>query len=163
MASAGITQKTRDTTAQTPTAIISPHGRTGDPSMPAKALGIFSGEVWLDLILRSDEATIGLVNFLPSGRTAWHRHEKGQILKVTGGAGWLCDQGQKPRRIAAGDVVYCPPGVVHWHGADDGTYMVHEATSFGQTDWYEEVSDKEYAAKESKSQMKNGGVPGEGQ
>lgn len=39
------------------------------------------------------------------------------------------------------------PGTVHWHGADDGCYMVHEASSFGKVDWYDPVTDEEYAAK----------------
>lgn len=87
------------------------------------------------------------VNFQPGARTHWHRHEKGQILKVTAGSGWVCDRGEKPKRIAVGDVIWCPAGGVHWHGADDGSFMVHEAISLGGLDWYEAVSDEVYAAK----------------
>jgi quercetin dioxygenase-like cupin family protein len=36
-------------------------------------------------------------------------------------------------------MVWCPAGVTHWHGADQGSFMVHEAVSFGGIEWYEEV------------------------
>lgn len=112
-------------------------------------MGAFSGNVWLDPILSATETYMALVNFMPCARTNWHRHENGQLLKVTGGSGWYCDQGGKPRQITVGDVIWCPPGTVHWHGADDGSYMIHEAYSFGKVDWYDPVTDDEYAAKEN--------------
>lgn len=28
-----------------------------------------------------------------------------------------------------GDVVYCPPGVIHWHGAAPGSHFAHIAIS----------------------------------
>ena len=51
----------------------------------------------------------------------------------------MCDQGSHPKRIAQGDVVWCPPGTVHWHGADEGSFMVHEALSLGGIEWFEAV------------------------
>jgi quercetin dioxygenase-like cupin family protein len=50
--------------------------------------------------------------------------------------------------MACGDVIWCPPGTTHWHGADDGSYMVHQAASFGAVQSGEPVGDKEYANKE---------------
>lgn len=80
-------------------------------------------------------------------RTNWHWHEWGQLCTVVKGQGWICDKGQRPRRITAGDVIWCAPGVTHWHGADDGTQMMHMALSMGGVEWYDPVGDEEYAAK----------------
>lgn len=143
-------RRREDTTTPTPAATITKTGRVpGTKSISgATALGTFTGgDVWADPILSAKETFIALVTFTPCARTHWHRHEHGQLLRVTGGAGWYCDQGGQPRRISVGDVIWCPPGVVHWHGADDDSYMVHEATSFGRIEWYEPVGDGEYAAK----------------
>jgi quercetin dioxygenase-like cupin family protein len=50
--------------------------------------------------------------------------------------------------IRAGDVVWCPPGVKHWHGATPTTAMMHIAltgTVGGKNvDWLEKVSDEQY-------------------
>lgn len=50
-------------------------------------------------------------------------------------------------KISVGDVVWCPPGTTHWHGADDGSYMVHQAVSIGGVEWGNAVSDDEYQRK----------------
>lgn len=89
------------------------------------------------------------VTFLPGARTHWHTHENGQILEVKAGSGWVCDKGGKPQRISVGDIVQCPAKTVHWHGADDGSMMMHLAISLGKTTWMEEVSQEDYAAKSS--------------
>jgi quercetin dioxygenase-like cupin family protein len=50
--------------------------------------------------------------------------------------------------IRAGDVVWYPPGVKHWHGATPTTAMTHIAltgTDRGKNvDWLEKVSDEQY-------------------
>ncbi len=60
------------------------------------------------------------------------------------GSGWVCDRGGKPRRIRAGDVVVCEAGTEHWHGADEGSVMMHLAISLGVTSWKEEVEEGEW-------------------
>lgn len=140
--------KTRDTTSKQPISeLVSNKRNISDSLNGAKAMGTFTGEVWLDLVLMRSDITIVHVNFQPCARTNWHKHEKGQLLKVTAGSGWVCDQGEKPTSISVGDIIWCPPGGIHWHGADDGSFLVHEAISFGELDWYEPVSNEEYAAK----------------
>ena len=84
------------------------------------------------------------VIFTPCARTHWHTHEKGQVLRVLVGSGWVCDKGGRAQRIKAGDLVYAPPGTTHWHGADDGTVMTHLAISFGKATWHDAVTDEEY-------------------
>lgn len=106
----------------------------------------FTGDVWADTVLsRTDGVTIATVVFTPGAHTFWHHHERGQILLVTAGRGWVCNHGGKPVPLRAGDVVWSPPGERHWHGAAVGSFMAHTAISLGTTQWLEEVAPDEYA------------------
>jgi quercetin dioxygenase-like cupin family protein len=91
-----------------------------------------------------------LVTFEPGARTAWHTHPLGQRLVVTSGCGWVRCWGGAKREIRAGDVVVCPPGEKHWHGATATTGMSHiaiqEALDGKVVDWLEKVTDDEYLA-----------------
>ncbi len=74
------------------------------------------------------------VRFSPGARTFWHVHPLGQTLLVVDGVGLtqavLPDGRLGPiERIRAGDVVTCPPGVMHWHGASPDAPMTHLAIS----------------------------------
>lgn len=55
------------------------------------------------------------VFFTPGSRTFWHTHERGQILEVKMGSGWVCDRGGVPRKIGVGDIVVCDAGTEHWY------------------------------------------------
>lgn len=86
--------------------------------------------------------------FEPGARSAWHTHPAGQRLVVTAGVGRTGVWGGPVVEIKAGDAVWCPPGVKHWHGAAPGTAMTHIALT-GLTDgqnvvWMEKVSDAQY-------------------
>ena len=120
-----------------------PSTKTTNPAPSAT----FTGSVFMDLGHRDPTIAIQHVFFTPSARTYWHHHENGQLLKVVAGAGWVCEKGGKPKRLAIGDIVWCPPGTIHWHGADEGSYLCHLAVSHGKTSWMHEVSEDEYAAK----------------
>jgi quercetin dioxygenase-like cupin family protein len=67
------------------------------------------------------------VTFEPGARTAWHTHPLGQTLIVTAGCGLVQSWGGPIRKIRPGDVVWCPPGEKHWHGATATTAMTHIA------------------------------------
>ncbi|KAG0753109.1 hypothetical protein G6F22_021594 [Rhizopus arrhizus] len=73
------------------------------------------------------------------------------MLIVTGGQGWVQQEGQARRVINSGDVVWIPAGVKHWHGATDKTGMSHIAVSYmkdgSNVTWQELVSDKDYSEK----------------
>lgn len=89
-----------------------------------------------------------LVTFQPGARTAWHSHPHGQTLVVTEGVGAVQQRGGPRQTITAGDVVWTPPGVVHWHGATGDSAMRHialvETDDDGKTaDWFEHVSNTE--------------------
>jgi quercetin dioxygenase-like cupin family protein len=89
-----------------------------------------------------------LVRFEPGARTAWHKHPLGQRLVVTEGSGWTQVEGGPVEAIEAGDVVWCPPGVRHWHGATPTSAMAHIAIQESQNGspvtWMEHVSDAQY-------------------
>ncbi|KAL4905642.1 hypothetical protein BDW74DRAFT_178010 [Aspergillus multicolor] len=106
----------------------------------------FTGDVYLELIHVDPKAVTANVTFTPCARTHWHTHEEGQVIHVTTGSGWICDQGQKPRRIKAGDVIWAPAGTTHWHGADEGSLMSHFVVGLGETRWLGPVSEEEYMA-----------------
>ena len=78
------------------------------------------------------------------GRTHWHTHERGQILLVVAGRGWVRRRDGEGGEIVAGDVVWIAPGEEHWHGADDESFLLHRAISLGVTDWLDPVTDADY-------------------
>ncbi len=123
------------------------HART--EGKPSELRGeTFTGTVWSDPILpATDGVMIGNVFFSPGGRTHWHSHERGQVLTVLAGSGWVCKDGEKPQRIQTGDIVWIAPNERHWHGADVGSFMIHTATTLGKTAWAEAVSDQDYTAR----------------
>lgn len=92
--------------------------------------------------------TGGLVTFEPGARSAWHTHPAGQVLIVTSGTGWVQEEGGEKRVIRAGDVIWTPPGVKHWHGATDKNDVSHIAITNMKdgkgVDWMEKVTDEQY-------------------
>ena len=90
----------------------------------------------------------GSVTFEPGARSAWHTHPCGQILIVTAGLGWTQCWGEEKVEIRPGDVITCPPGKKHWHGATLTTAMTHiaiqESKDGKAVDWLEKVSDEQY-------------------
>jgi quercetin dioxygenase-like cupin family protein len=114
----------------------------------------FTGNVRVDPLFPATDpsrVSAALVTFEPGARTAWHTHPLGQRLIVTSGCGWVQCQGGAKREIRPGDVVLCPPGEKHWHGATGTTGMSHIAiqeTLDGKVvNWLEKVTDDEYLAR----------------
>jgi quercetin dioxygenase-like cupin family protein len=130
-----------------PQMIIVRDSRAGKDSVHGSTMNTFTGDVWIDPVLASEGISVANVNFTPCARTHWHYHGGGQLLRVIAGSSWICDKGGEPQRINVGDVVWCPPGTTHWHGADDASYMVHQAVSHGKVEWYDAVSDEVYSKK----------------
>jgi quercetin dioxygenase-like cupin family protein len=116
----------------------------------------FTGDVWLDVVIRGEEPSrvrVNTVRFAPGARTAWHKHAVGQTLHVTDGAGRIQSQGGEVTDIRPGDVVHTPPDEWHWHGATPDHFMVHTAIweappsdTEPESDWGEHVTDQEYDA-----------------
>ncbi|MBB5326118.1 quercetin dioxygenase-like cupin family protein [Anoxybacillus tepidamans] len=115
----------------------------------------FTGNVRIDPLFQENEFAPYLaayVTFEPGARTAWHTHPTGQRLIVTYGVGWVQEWGGPIKEVRAGDVVWFPPGVKHWHGAAPTTAMTHIALT-GVADgkgveWLEKVSDQQYRQNE---------------
>ena len=88
------------------------------------------------------------VTFEPRARTAWHTHPLGQTLIVTAGRGFVQSWGGPVEEINPGDVVLCPPGEKHWHGATPTSAVTHlaiqEALEGKVVNWMEKVSDDQY-------------------
>lgn len=111
----------------------------------------FTGKVQVDPLFPADDevpASSAYVTFEPGARSAWHTHPAGQRLVVTAGLGLTQEWGKPAQQIQAGDVVVCPAGVKHWHGAAPHSAMTH-LTVTGVADgkavtWMEQVSEAEY-------------------
>ena len=114
----------------------------------------FTGNVRVDpLFPANDSAPFSgaYVTFEPGARSAWHIHPKGQHLLVTAGVGRTGEWEGGVEEIKAGDVIWCPPGIKHWHGASPTTAMTHIAIT-GRLDgksveWMEKVTDEQYNGK----------------
>lgn len=111
----------------------------------------FTGAVRLDMLNSPPEparASSALVTFEPGARSNWHTHPIGQTLIVVSGCGWTQCEGEEKVKIRAGDVIWCPPGHKHWHGATATTAMAHiavtEALDGRSADWLEPVTDEQY-------------------
>src|SRR6201996_7041274 len=113
----------------------------------------FTGNVRIDPLfqpLEGGRVSAALVTFEPGARSAWHTHPLGQNLVVTSGCGWTQCEGGPKKEIRAGDVISCPCGQKHWHGATATTAMSHiaiqEALDGKVVEWLEKVTDEEYLA-----------------
>jgi quercetin dioxygenase-like cupin family protein len=127
--------------------------RAGEQASIAGPDEYFTGRVRIDPVWPNNEninASGALVTFEPGARSAWHTHPAGQRLVVTSGVGLTQEWGKPVQVIRPGDVVWCPPGVKHWHGAAPSTAMTHiavTATADGKNvNWMEKVSDEQYDA-----------------
>jgi quercetin dioxygenase-like cupin family protein len=113
------------------------------------------GEVRLDMLYsQSDAKTHGgaYVTFEPGARTNWHAHPAGQHIIVTSGVGYYQAWGESIQVIKAGDVVWVPIGLKHWHGASKDIAMTHLVVTGADengknADWLEPVSDEQYSIK----------------
>ena len=108
----------------------------------------------IDPVWQADDhlnASGALVTFEPGARSAWHTHPAGQRLIIVSGVGLTQEWGKGVQEFHPGDVVVCPPGVKHWHGAASTTAMTHLAvtgTVGGKNvEWMEKVTDVQYNAR----------------
>jgi quercetin dioxygenase-like cupin family protein len=127
--------------------------RSGSQPSQKGSADFFTGTVRIDPLfspMEGSNVSAGLVTFEPGARSAWHTHPMGQNLIIVAGVGWTQCEGGPKKEIRAGDVVSCPCGRRHWHGATSTTAMSHiaiqEALNGKNVDWLDKVSDREYLA-----------------
>ena len=128
--------------------------RAGTRASMARPEETFTGRVRVDPLFAATQevnASAAYVTFEPGARSAWHTHPAGQRLVVVSGVGLTQEEGKPVQEIRPGDVILCPPGVRHWHGAAATTAMTHLAitgTVNGKSvDWMEKVTDEQYGAR----------------
>jgi quercetin dioxygenase-like cupin family protein len=128
--------------------------RSGTHVASTGSTDYFTGHVRVDLLFPDNEeikASGAYVTFKPGARSAWHTHPAGQRLVVTSGVGLTQEWGKPVQEIRPGDVVWCPAGVKHWHGAAPGTAMTHLAitgiVNGKSVEWMEKVNDDQYNAR----------------
>ena len=114
----------------------------------------FTGNVCIDPLFPANDSAHfsgAYVTFEPGARSNWHIHPTGQHLIVTAGVGRTQVWGGPIEEIKAGDVIWCPPKVKHWHGASPTTAMTHIAitgTINGKNvEWMEKVTEEQYKGK----------------
>jgi quercetin dioxygenase-like cupin family protein len=115
---------------------------------------LFTGDVQVDMLFPSNETAHysgAYVIFQPGARTAWHLHPAGQHMIVTSGVGLTGTRDGNIVEIKAGDAIWCPPDIDHWHGATPDAPMTHLVIT-GVLDgknvvWKEKVTDEQYLGK----------------
>jgi quercetin dioxygenase-like cupin family protein len=85
---------------------------------------------WLEGPFTADRLDVGMVTMSPGGTTPPHTHIGGQVLVVTAGRGFI-QTGDDRRTIEPGDVVICPPGELHVHGALGDRPLAHLTVTTG--------------------------------
>ncbi|AZD66462.1 Cupin domain protein [Pseudomonas chlororaphis] len=149
--------------------LVDAAGQAENPSAPfaaqqisragtqASAVGpedYFSGRVRVAPLFPASSpinASGAYVTFEPGARSAWHTHPAGQRLVVVSGVGLTQEWGKPVQEIRPGDVILCPPGVKHWHGAASTSAMTHLAVTGAvdgkSVEWLEKVTDDQYNAR----------------
>ena len=113
---------------------------------------IFTGDV---KIVPLSESVPGMpvasayVIFEPGARSFWHTHPTGQVLIIVEGEGRSGVYGKPVSVLKKGDVVVCPKGIKHFHGAAPDQRMVQmTVTGYDpqgkNVTWMEPVSDLQY-------------------
>jgi quercetin dioxygenase-like cupin family protein len=125
--------------------------RAGSQASSKGPAEYFTGNVRVSPIFSAKPSTPlsgAYVTFAPGARSAWHTHPAGQHLIVTAGEGWIQGWGGPVSELREGDVVWCPPGVKHWHGASTKSKLTHIAltrlVNDKNVEWLEKVSDDQY-------------------
>ena len=79
-----------------------------------------------------------MVNFSPGARTKFHTHTTDQVIIVTKGTGMVVND-EEEKVVTVGDLIHCPAGEKHWHGATKDSAFSHIAmtTTGSKTDQVE--------------------------
>ncbi len=104
--------------------------------------------------LEAKDLSVSRRSFEPAARSAWHSHERGQLLYVEEGRARVQKRGRPMKELGPGDSDYTPPLVEHWHGAVPAQKFVQVAVGFGgETKWLQKTTDDEYGGKMASALM----------
>ncbi|MFA7323086.1 MAG: cupin domain-containing protein [Candidatus Nanopelagicales bacterium] len=78
----------------------------------------------------NDELDVGIAQVDAGARTPPHTHHKGQVIVTVSGTGFIELEGERIE-TSAGDVVICPAGEHHVHGAAGDGQWVHLTITTG--------------------------------
>lgn len=94
------------------------------------------------------DVTAGRRTFAAGARTAWHSHDKGQLIYAESGRMRTGRRGQPIKEYETGGSEYTGPNIEHWHGATPGGPLVQVNIQFGgTTKWLTKTTDEEYNRK----------------
>jgi len=128
------------TAGLTTLSLVSAQQPAGDPN--------FTGVV---TTMDVKDVTAGRRRFDPGARTAWHSHDKGQLILSESGRLRTGRRGEAIREYPSGGSEYTGPNVEHWHGATPSEALVQVNIQFGgTTKWLTKTTDDEYAGKAKK-------------
>lgn len=85
---------------------------------------------WLQGPTTNDELDVGIVSVAPGAQTPAHSHHKGQVIVCVSGQGFVELDGERVT-VSKGDVVICPAGEYHIHGASADQSWEHLTISTG--------------------------------
>jgi quercetin dioxygenase-like cupin family protein len=101
-------------------------------------------------ITRLTETPPGVITYIKfeaGARTKWHVHEKGQMILVEDGVALEQKKGGPIVELHAGETIWCPAGVAHWHGASPEKGGTQYNVTRGGITWLEQVTDEEFHGK----------------
>ena len=113
---------------------------------------VFTGKVSIQSLsseLPGMPVSSAYVIFEAGARSFWHTHPTGQVLIIVDGEGRSGVFGEKVSVLKKGDVVVCPKGVKHFHGAAPDQRMVQMTITGSDPQgknvhWLEPVTDEQY-------------------
>ena len=103
----------------------------------------FTGKVTFS---QPTDVRVNRITFESAARTNWHSHTGGQVIVVEKGSMVVQEQGgTRGREFKASETYSVGPNVTHWHGALPSAPLQQVAVSFGPTNWFQNVTDEQYA------------------
>jgi quercetin dioxygenase-like cupin family protein len=146
--SAALASRAQNAQASRPSQTIVRAGPQPSTKGPAEN---FTGNVTVTPLFPADASAPysgAYVTFEAGAKSAWHTHPAVQRLVVTAGVGRTAEWRGRVQEIKAGDVVWRPPGVKHWHGDSPANAMTHLAltntVNNKAVEWMEKVTDAQY-------------------
>jgi quercetin dioxygenase-like cupin family protein len=87
-------------------------------------LPLFTGKTAVRTAADEGQFRVAYVTFSEGVRNKFHVHGSDQVLIITDGKGLVVTDNERVE-LDEGDVVICPAGEKHWHGAVPGSTMTH--------------------------------------